>query len=119
LNLEIVLTLRCCILSLSLFLRIGVYPVEVAAVPGSSDGKWSYVEPNPDGSVVFPPTLLPTSEGVYEARYFRSNGYQVVASHPFILSEPSAEASPSPSPMREGSPEPELRGASSDTTTED
>lgn len=81
-----------------------MYPVEVAAVPGNSDGRYIYVEPSSDGSVVFPPTLLPTVEGVYEARYFRSNGYQVVASHPFILADPALEPSPAESPLPQGSP---------------
>ena len=88
---------------------IGVYPVEVSSAPGASEGLWMYVEPAEDGAAVFPATLLPSVEGVYEARYFRRNGYEVAASHPFMLVQPDAppEASPSPSP----SPSPRVSAA--------
>lgn len=85
---------------------IGVYGVDTSSSPGVSDGKWQYVEPSDDGEVVFPPTLLPSVEGVYEARYHRNNGYTVVAAHPFILqAEDAEEASPQPSPTPEDAEE--------------
>lgn len=85
---------------------IGVYPVEVSSAPGASEGLWMYVEPSEDGAVVFPATLLPSTEGVYEARYFRRNGYEVAASHPFMLVQADAQPEPSPSPSPSPSPRP-------------
>lgn len=84
---------------------IGVYPAEVSSGPGSSDGKWIYVEPSNEGSIIFPPTLLPSTSGIYQARYHRNNGYTVAASYTFMLEdgneETPTESPRSPSPQSE------------------
>lgn len=68
---------------------VGVYPPETASRPGASEGRWMYVCPGANGSIVFPPALLPSQVGVYELRYHLKNRYGVVASCPVIVDEPS------------------------------
>ena len=63
----------------------GVYEINVASAPGASDGRWMYVPTGSSGTLIFPTSLCPKQEGVYEVRYHLNNRYHVVAAAPIIV----------------------------------
>jgi len=70
---------------------VGLYPADVPSMPGHSNGRWSYVPPGSEGQVTFSFEQLPPSSGVFEVRYHKSNGYEVLAATPFQILETESD----------------------------